>query len=302
MTRLFLSASFLSSVTVTTLACAIVCGSPRQAAADDLFDSGKLLMTGGVSPIEGAGGGGLVPWALITGYGTRDAIGGNVHYTYVGLNDYDLQTGGLALGLFDRVELSYARQAFQTGDTGATLGLGRGFTFHQDIIGAKVRLFGDAIYDQDSWLPQVAVGAQYKINDQRATVKSLGATDDAGVDYYLAASKLFLAQSVLANATLRATRANQYGILGFGGDKNDDYSLQFEGSLAYLLHRQIAIGAEFRSKPDNLVFAKEENAGDIFAAFFVNKNISITAAYVMLGDIATMKEQNGFYFSLQAGF
>ncbi|HEU0071768.1 MAG TPA: DUF3034 family protein [Alphaproteobacteria bacterium] len=302
MTRLF---AFLVSP-FRSLAIALVCaalfGGARGAAADDLFDSGKLLMTGGVSPIEGAGGGGLVPWALISGYGTRDAIGGNVHYTYVGLNDYDLQTGGVAVGLFDRVELSYARQAFQTGDTGATLGLGRGFTFHQDIIGAKVRLFGDAIFDQDGWLPQVSVGAQYKINDRYATVKSLGAKDDTGVDYYVAASKLFLAQSVLANATLRATRANQYGILGFGGDKNDDYTLQFEGSLAYLLHRQIAVGAEFRSKPDNLAFAKEENAGDIFAAFFVNKNISITAAYVMLGDIATTKEQNGFYFSLQAGF
>lgn len=198
MTRLFVFSAFLFRTFVLALACAALFGGARGAAADDLFDSGKLLMTGGVSPIEGAGGGGLVPWALITGYGTRDAIGGNVHYTYVGLNDYDLQTGGVAVGLFDRVELSYARQAFQTGDTGATLGLGRGFTFHQDIIGAKVRLFGDAIFDQDIWLPQVSVGAQYKINDRTATVKSLGAKDDTGVDYYVAASKLFLAQSVLA--------------------------------------------------------------------------------------------------------
>ena len=32
----------------------------------DLMDSGKLLATGGVTQLEGAGGGGLVPWALIT--------------------------------------------------------------------------------------------------------------------------------------------------------------------------------------------------------------------------------------------
>jgi len=36
----------------------------------------RLLATGGVSQIEGAGGGGLTPWALITGYGTDAQIGG----------------------------------------------------------------------------------------------------------------------------------------------------------------------------------------------------------------------------------
>ena len=102
--------------------------------------------------------------------------------------------------------------------------------------------------------------------------------------------------------TLRETRANQYGILGFGGDKNDDYKLQFEGSIAYLLSRQLVLGVDCRTKPDNLSFAKEENAGDIFLAFFLNKNISLTLAYAMLGDIATQKEHNGLYVSLQAGF
>ena len=32
------------------------------------FDEGRLLSTGGVSSVEGEGGG-LAPWALITGYG-----------------------------------------------------------------------------------------------------------------------------------------------------------------------------------------------------------------------------------------
>ncbi len=55
-----------------------------------MFDQGKLLATGGVSAVEGAGGGGLAGWALITGYGTRDGIGANVHDTFVGLPDYQL--------------------------------------------------------------------------------------------------------------------------------------------------------------------------------------------------------------------
>lgn len=40
-----------------------------------LDPGGRLLLTGGVSTIEGAGGGGIVPWALIGGYGTRNELG-----------------------------------------------------------------------------------------------------------------------------------------------------------------------------------------------------------------------------------
>ena len=68
--------------------------------------SGRLLATGGVSTIEGAGGGGLSTWALITGYGTDSQIGANVHYTGAKTRDYSLQSGGVAIGLYDRVELS----------------------------------------------------------------------------------------------------------------------------------------------------------------------------------------------------
>src|SRR6185503_14293438 len=153
--------------------------------------------------------------ALITGYGTRDAIGANAHYTYVHLPQYTLHSGGVAVGLFDRVELSYDRQAFDTRATGAKLGLGSGFTFQQDIFGAKVKLVGDAVYDQDSWLPQIAVGLQHKENDRAAVIAAVGGKGSVGTDFYLTATKLFLAESLLVDATLRETKANQFGILGF---------------------------------------------------------------------------------------
>jgi hypothetical protein len=91
------------------------------------FDEGRLLATGGVSAVEGEGGGGLAPWALITGYGTRDGVGITLHHTYVSLPDYQLITPGAAIGLFDRLELSYAWQALDTEATGAALKLGQGF-------------------------------------------------------------------------------------------------------------------------------------------------------------------------------
>jgi Protein of unknown function (DUF3034) len=264
-----------------------------------MFDSGKLLATGGVSNVEGAGGGGLATWALISGYGTRDGVGFNAHGTYIRTGDYSLWSGGASVGLFDRVELSYAHQSFDTQHVGALLGLGQGFTIDQDVYGAKVKIVGDAVYDQDSWLPQIAAGVQVKHNDRGWLIKAIGGGSNDGTDYYLAATKLFLAQSLLVDVTLRETKANRFGILGFGGDKDNGYSTQFEGSAAYLFSRNFAVGGEFRTKPDYLNFG-EENAWDVFAAYFLNKNLSLTAAYVDLGNILVGKQQ-GYYLSLQAG-
>jgi hypothetical protein len=270
------------------------------AAAEDLRPGGKLLLTGGVSSLEGAGGGGLATWALVTGYETREGVGGNVHATGVKLSDYTLRSVGAAAGFYDRVELSYARQAFDTGKTGAKLGIGSGYTFHQDVYGGKLRLFGDAVYDQDRLIPQVAVGVQYKANDRGGLVRALGAQDDDGVDYYVAATKVLLGQSLLLNGTVRATKANQTGLLGFGG--RHGYTAQFEGSVGYLVSKRVLVGGEYRTKPDNLAFAKEDDAFDLYAAYAVNKHLSVTAAYVDLGDIATFRNQRGLYLSLQAGF
>ena len=281
--------------TVVLLAAA---GSVR---ADELRQSGKLLLTGGVSNVEGAGGGGIASWAMITGYETRDGIGGNAHATYINLPDYQFTAYGVAAGFYDRFELSYTRQAFDTQGTGAKLGLGSGFTFHQDVVGAKLRVAGDAVYDQDSWLPQVSLGAQYKKADRGAVIGLLGGKRDSGIDWYVAATKLLLGESLVLNGTVRATKANQTGLLGFGGPKNDGYQAQFEGSAALLLSKRFAIGAEYRTKPDNLGL-KEDHWADVFAAYAINKNLSLTAAYVDLGEIATFKNQRGLYLSLQAGF
>jgi Protein of unknown function (DUF3034) len=267
----------------------------------DMFDSGKLLATGGVSNVEGAGGGGLATWALISGYGTRDGVGVNAHGTFIRTGDYSLWSGGASIGLFDRVELSYAHQSFDTQHVGALLGLGQGFTIDQDIYGAKVKVIGDAVYDQDSWLPQVAAGVQYKRNDRGWLIKAIGGGSDNGTDYYVAFTKLFLAQSLLVDATVRETKANQFGILGFGGDKDNGYSTEFEGSAAYLFSRNFAVGAEYRTKPDNLGIAHEDAAWDVFAAYFLTKNVSLTAAYVDLGNIVIKDHQNGAYLSVQVG-
>jgi hypothetical protein len=272
------------------------------ASAAEIDTGGKLLLTGGVSSLEGGAGGGLSTWGVIAGNETDSGVGGKVHATYVDLPDYTLRAAGAALGLHDRIELSVARQEFDTGAAGAKLGLGKGFTFKQDIVGVKVRLLGDAVYEQDSWIPQVAIGAQFKKNNQGGVVRAVGGKDDSGVDYYAAATKLLLDKSLLLSGAVRLTKANQTGLLGFGGDKNDSYKAQFEGSAGLLLSKRMAVGAEYRSKPSNLGFAREDDWVDLFAAYAINKTVSVTAAYVDLGDIATLKDQRGVYISLQAGF
>ncbi|MFZ6874296.1 DUF3034 family protein [Undibacterium sp. Di27W] len=270
-------------------------------------DMGKLTATGGVSQLEGAGGGGLTPWALITGYGTRDSYGANAHYTQVTTQDYSLKTYGVAVGIADRVELSLASQEF----TGSLAPL-NALNIKQDIFGVKVKIAGDAVYEQDSPMPQIAVGAMYKRNKGIGglgalgvtNVKQLGAKDDSGVDYYVSATKILLEQSLLLNGTLRLTKANQMGILGFGGDKKDSYRPMLETSVAYLLNRKLAIGAEYRMKPRNLGVDNEKDYYDVFVAWFPTKNVSVTAAYATLGDITIFnpKNQRGWYLSLQAGF
>lgn len=263
---------------------------------------GKLILTGGVSQVEGSAGGGLTPWAVIGGYGSEGQWGANAYYTRVNVDDYHLDSYGVLVGIHDRVELSIARQEFDTEDVGAALGLGRGFSIRQDIVGLKVRIAGDAVLESDRAMPQIAVGLQHKRNNRGALLTAIGAEDDSGTDVYVSATKLFLAQGVLLNGTVRFTKANQMGLLGFGGDKHDRYRPQFEVSAAYLVNRKLAIGAEYRSKPDNLGIAREDDWMDVFVAWAPSRNVSLTVAYVDLGNIVIKDRQRGVYASLQVGF
>src|SRR5712691_11597739 len=108
----------------------------------------RLLATGGAQQVEGAGGGGVVPWALIAGYGTNAQVGGSAFYTYVDTQDFKLDSYGLAVGLFDRLEVSFAKQQFDASSVVP------GLKLKMDIFGAKLKVFGDAVYDQDIPWPQ----------------------------------------------------------------------------------------------------------------------------------------------------
>jgi len=298
---------------VLTLACALASGAA-------LADTGKLVLTGGVSTVEGPAGGGLTPWAVIGTQATQGEKGVSIHTSRAVTDDYALNAYGATVAFDNRFELSLARQDFRTGTTGAQLGL-PGLRLKQDILGAKVRVAGDAVLDSDSLMPQIAVGVQFKhlgSTGLDGTLQALGAKR-SGADVYVSATKLFLAQGILVNGTLRATKANQGGLLGFGatlGGADNGYELHPEISVAYLLRRDLAVGVEYRSMPNKLQTAGRAaglgeglRAGDwkdIFIAWAPSKNVSLTAAYVDLGTIVpattAQRKQRGVYLSAQIAF
>jgi hypothetical protein len=260
----------------------------------------RLEWTGAVTEVEGAAGGGLVPWALIGGLGTDEEVGASAFVTYVSTRDFALRTGGASVDVDNRLEVSVARQRF---DADSVI---PGLTLGQDIVAVKVRLAGDAVFAPDQWLPQIAMGAQWKRTlDFDEIPRAVGAARGEDVDLYISATKLYFAalagRNVILDATLRRTRANQFGLLGFGGD-GSGYTLTPEVSAAIFLNDDLVLGAEYRDKPNNLSAFRENSAEDLFLAWAPMKNFTLTTAWTDLGRIAGKAPQRGVYISLWLGY
>ncbi|WP_370451215.1 DUF3034 family protein [Lysobacter sp. N42] len=257
---------------------------------------GKLLATGGVTSIEGAAGGGLTPWALLSSYAEEGEWGGTAAMSQANVSDFRLDLTAASVNYSNRIELSVAQQTFDLPEV-------IGGELEQTIYGAKYRVLGDVIYGN---YPQVSVGVQYKENTRAALPTAVGSQRDSDYDVYVAASRAWLNgpfnRTWLANAAVRATRANEIGLLGFGGDLEDDHQWVAEVSAGVFLHRSLVVGAEYRQKPDNLSFASESDWTSVFVAWFPSKSLALTGAYVDLGEIAGLSGQDGLYLSLQGSF
>lgn len=256
-----------------------------------LAGDGKLLATSGLVQIEGSGGGGIVPWATLSGYDTQDEISVSAVMTQVDLDDYRLNVMGVSASFYDRVEISAAHQRFDLKQLGGDI--------RQNVIGVKYRLYGDAVYSN---FPQISIGLQHKKLEDGAIADLLGAdSSSSGTDYYIAATKIHLGAvagfNAVWNVTARATKANQLGLLGFGGAENADYEIMLEASAGVLLSRNVAVGMEYRQKPDNLGLG-EEDWIDYFVSYIPNKHIALTLAWAELGSIAGAEDQNGLYLSI----
>ena len=108
--------------------------------------------------------------------------------------------------------------------------------------------------------------------------------------------------NLLTNIGIRATRANELGLLGFSSEGDSSYDIVFENSIAIFLNRNILFGFDYRQKPNNLEFAREDDWKDYFIAYIPNKHLALVAAYTDLGSVATLKGQTGWYASLELSF
>ena len=279
---------------VTLVICCLSAGSHAAG-------SGQLA-TGGASMFEGAAGGGISPWAVLNGYATREEISATGFYTALDTEDYELAVYGASVNFYNRVELSAAKQTLDLLTLGPALGL-PGAELEQDVFGIKVRLAGDVVYTA---MPQISVGVQYKKNTAFTIPGLVGAEDDSGTDIYLSAAKLFLGgaggYNLFVNGTLRYTEANETGLLGFGGPGDSDHELNLEAAVGILFNRRFVVGAEYRQKSGNLPDLPEDDWFDVFVGWFPNRNVSVVAAYVDFGEITTLKDQTGWYLSVEGTF
>lgn len=269
-----------------TLLPALLCSAAVQAGGS------KVIGSGGATSIDGMAGGGIVPWAVINGYASSGQWSLTSALSLVNVADYQLHSQGVSLSYDNRWELSYGQQQFSIDQTDIQL--------RQQIFAAKYKLAGDLLYDS---MPQIAIGAVHKKQGDFALPAAIGVADPSDQEFYLAASKIYLdavfGRNVLLNYTIRATRAQQTGLLGFATVTDRSYQWCHEWSAALLLTHQLAVGIEYKQKPDTLDFAAEDHWRDVFVGWFVNKHLSLVAGYVDLGSIAGKPQQDGYYLALE---
>lgn len=287
-------------------------------------ETGKLRLTGGISSVEGVAGGGITPWAVIGSQATDGENGVFAHASRLKTRDYGLTTLGVGIAFKNTLELTLARQDLSAAPAQALNALGFNVTedahLKMDVLGIKLRLAGDAVLNSDTLMPQIAVGMELKRTQAgsiRPVLDFLG-SQTSGTDVYLSATKLLLGERILLNSTLRYTHANQGGLLGFGANApgQNSRSLYPEFSAAYLLRRDLVVGAEYRFMPNKLE-ALGQAAGlgsglaqddwkDIFMAWAPNKDVTLAGAYVDLGrvvpGVTNARKQRGLFASAQVAF
>jgi hypothetical protein len=256
--------------------------------------------------IEGAAGGGLSAWALT-------APTAELSYWYYGAQDITLQNASISGTLFKKLELSYANPWLNYPNVGNALNISS--HVGETIYGAKYQFLAP---DPKKAMPALALGVQVKnaYGQLPTTLKAIGAINStSGVDFYLAATDLvkFAGTTWVLDGTFRATDANQFGLLGFGGGTiggHNGYSLEPEFALDAFVAPDVVVGGEYRFAPNNIspaVLGIQEGGKFDFHAAFMAKNFALTAAYLNLSQVgpnpsvlpANTPNQQGLYLQAQ---
>lgn len=256
---------------------------------------GRILGVTGIPSLEGSAGGGMTTWALLGGYAEADQRSLSASLSVVATGEFDVLAAAVGASFDNRWEVSLSRQRLNL-DTLVEQGLSGQADLRLDTVGVKYRIGGDAVYGRHG---QLSAGAQYKRNADFDLARLAGADRDHGLDLYLAWSRVWidgpLHRTWVLNTTLRATQAHQLGFLGFA----DDYRYSGEAALGVFLDSNWLLGAEYRNKPDRLAFAAEEDWADVFLLWLPSKRWHLGLAWVDLGAIGGVPDQQGLYFTVQ---
>ena len=192
---------------------------------------------------------------------------------YVNLGDPHINWGtvGVAETVFKRLELSYGREIVAINGTGSN-------TWTKNTLGSKLLLVEEN-QGGYNFIPALAIGAKWKNTD--ANNPGLSGWSSSGVDGYVVASKLItqLPRPVLISGGLLETKELVTGVLGF----DDEYKLTYFGNVDVLPFDFLAVGVEYKNGAQYGDF-KNANYWDAHVAWFVNKNLTLVAAYVNTGD------------------
>lgn len=258
--------------------------------------------------IGGVGGIVLTPTALLVNPGPPGTVFGKPAFSaaFVDIGEKDFEAVAVTWTLWRRLELGYGFNRLGLGDlprdirraTGIDIGT---HDVHLHNFNARLNIIQENQWDQ-TWLPAVTVGAHYKYNDNIDKINrrlgdlldTIGYNDNDGVDFTLTASKhlTFLPRPVLVSAGARASKGAQLGLLGF----TSDYHVTFEGHAVMFVTDRLAVGAEYRQKPDQLgripgLIRGEDDWWDVCAAYIINDQMTVKAAVGDFGTIANHRDQ-----------
>jgi len=207
---------------------------------------------------------------------------------YVSLGDVnvDWTAIGASETLFNRLELSYGHEVVAP----------VGKNIKKDNLGAKLLLIKEN-QGGSPYVPAISVGTLHKSTDNVAA-----GSDDSAFDYYVVATKLItqLPKPVLVSGGVLSTKEQVTGVFGY----NEQRDLTLFGNIDILPASWLALGLEYKQGATFDTF-KNADYWDAHAAWFVNKNLTLVAAYVNAGDETSTSKTglgDGLVLSAQYAF
>lgn len=257
----------------------------------------------------------------------RDIFGSpSISATALFFVEKDFESFAVVENLWGNMEIGYAYERLGLGGWTDDARNALGVTIGQHVGLHNLNLRYMAIEEGDfdlTWMPAVTFGAHLKWNesqtklDQDTTVipafggllDQLGSDHSRGAEFTVVASEMIydlLPWPIMVSAGLRNGDAIQTGLLGFAGER----STTFEGSVIAFLTDELAIGAEYRQKPDFLDafsfggydLVKPEKDWFIMSMAFSINEVTVAGAYANFASLVNRSEDNVFGVQLKYDF